>query len=176
MNRRRFLRVAGATGAACLAGCTGHAGPTVTVDSSASADDAEGDDCATTTSAGGPQSSYDALTLHRMPDYVTEYSGSVIVEYGELGTAAQRAVQRALDADGTYRQCTDGGERTDVMALFSHIERRWGQAGGESFEHTYLRYEGTYYGITLVQEGDFVRVQSIPCTAEACPATPTPPS
>lgn len=177
VNRRQFLHVAAVTGAGTFAGCVGDVDPTGSVSPSPDAGDADRDGCATDTSThDGPQSSYDSLMLYRMPEYVTEYSDSVVVEYGELGSGAKRAVEQALASDEEYRECIDGEDGTDVMALFSHIERRWEQTGRESFEHTYLLYEGNYYGITLVQEGDFIRVKSIPCTAEACPTTPTPPS
>lgn len=162
MNRRQVLHRAGAIGVVSLAGCVG------------------GDDqnpCpGISFSNDGPQKPYDSLQLHPMPEYVTEYSDSVVIQYRELGAAAQRAVQQAISSDEPYRQCTEGRDQTDVMALFSHIERRWQQADRSPHDHTYLQYEGDVFGITLVQEGDFIRVNSIPCTSEACPTTPTPPA
>lgn len=166
-----------ATGPISLAGCTGDTGPTATASPPGGGDDDDQNPCpGDTPTPDGPQKPYDSLSLHRMPGYVSAYPESVIVQYRAAGAAAQRAVQQALTSEGTYHQCTSGRDRTDVMALFSHIERRWQQAGGSSFEHTYLHYEEGYYGIVLVQEGDFVRVDSIPCTSEACPTTPTPPA
>lgn len=174
MNRRQFLTVAVSAGIFSFAGCAGDAESTVTP--SHGVGDADQDSCANSTATrAGPQLPYDSLTLHQMPEYVTEYPESVIVQYQQLESAAQRAVQRALASDGAYRECTNGREQTDVMTLFSHIERRWEETGSESFDHTYLHSEGEYYGITLVQEGDFIRVESIHCTEEACPTTPTPP-
>lgn len=127
--------------------------------------------CPRVTTHEGPQAPYDALSLYPMPAYVTEYSETVVVESQALGSAARRAVQQARASDGPYREC-GGGEQTDVMALFAHVKRRWEEAGREAFRHTYLHHEDDYYGITLVQEGDFIRVDSIPCGSEACPATP----
>lgn len=175
MNRRQVLQLAASTIAVSLAGCAGDIEPTETASSPESAGDADGETCEGDTPTGGPQSPYDTLMLYQMPEYVTRYSETVIVKYSELGAAAQRAVQQALAIDGAYRECSRGPEQTGVMALFSSIERRWEQTDGSSFRHTYLQYEDDYYGITLVQEGDFIRIQSIPCTAEACPTTPTPP-
>ena len=176
MYRRRFLQLAAPTGAALAAGCAGVGSPGRVSDFTDSSNGAKIADCnGDTPTQGGPQSPYDSLTLHQMPGYVTEYAESVIVDYQKLSPVAQHAVHQALNGDEPYRQCSVGQEQTGVMAVFSRIERRWEAAGGESYDHTYLHYEGRYYGITLVQEGDFVRVESIPCTADACPTTPTPP-
>lgn len=177
VNRRRFLQATASAGMVVCAGCAERTVPTAPVSPSRGGDETERDSCANDTpTPEGPQSPYDSLTLHGMPGYVRAYSDSVIVRYRDLGSAARNAVQQALASDGAYRQCISGDERTDVMALFSHIEDRWSRTGGESYDHTYLRYEGEYYGITLVQEGDFVRLDSIPYSTEERPATPTPPS
>jgi len=126
------------------------------------------------TTRTGPAAPYDTVTLYQVPDYVSEYADTVIVSYDELDSAPQTAVRRALTANGTYRQCTEGLAQTDVMALFSAIEERWTETGTESFDQTYLHYEGRYYAIGIIQEGDHVRVDSVPCTEHECPTTPTP--
>ena len=175
MNRRRALRRIVTAGTLGFAGCVGAADRTGTAGSSDGDDTDDGSPCQGATSDhGGPQRPYDSLLLHRVPAYVTEYADSVIVRYRELDAAARRAVGRAVGSDDPYRQCTEDRERTDVMALFAHVERRWQQTARSPHDHTYLRYEGEYHGITIVQEGDFIRVDSIPCTQEACPTTPTP--
>lgn len=171
MHRRTFLRAAAAAGASALAGCAADGGKT----STGSPSDSETPVCPHVTTHEGPHAPYDTLSLHPMPDYVTEYPKTVVVEYQSLGAAARRAVERALASDDAYRECGGDGQ-TDVMALFSHVERRWAEVGREAFRHTYLHRDGVHYGITLVQEGDFIRINSIPCTEEACPTTPTPPS
>lgn len=171
MNRRKLLRRTVALGVGITAGCLGDPLPT-----GPDGGDGQTRDGCDAETAAGPGSLYDSLQLHRFPDYVAEYSESVVVRYDALGTAASEAVQQALAADGAYEECIRGQEQTSIKALFAHIERRWEAVGREAFEHTYLRYRGDYYGITLVQEGDFVRVKSIPCTADGCPTTPTPPA
>lgn len=160
MNRRQFLRVAAPFGTVAVAGC---------------AQTADRRNCISGFSTpAGPARPYDTLELHEMPEYVTEYDRSVVVDFEDLTDAGKRAVRAPLEAEGEYRECTDD-EGTDVMALFSVIERRWEAVGRESFAHTYLHHEGTYYGIEIVHEGDVVKVWSIPCTDRECPATPTPP-
>lgn len=174
MNRRKFLGLAATASVIAVTGCAGDIGPATETGSPSDRSDTTAPSNCTDTAESGPQSPYDSLTLYQMPDYVTGYDESVILQYDSLGSAAQQAVQHALNSSGAYRECIHGRDQTDIMALFSHIDRRW-ERTGESFEHTYLNYDPEYYGITLVQEGDFIRVKSIPCTAEACPTTPTPP-
>ena len=171
MNRRQFLAVAASAAPVGVAGCAGVS------DSGSTQQDGSGGSggCAGAASTDGPQSPFDYLALHPVPAYVTEYADSVVVRFRDLDDAAKRAVRRALENDGEYRECAAGEETTDVMALFSHVERRW-ETTGESYDHTYLRHDDDYYALNIVQEGDFIRVKSIPCTDEACPGTPTPPS
>lgn len=175
MNRRVLLRVVASAGAVSLAGCTGASDPSATASPSDTTDDDTRPDCpGDTPTPEGPQGPYDSLLLYEVPGYVTEYDETVVVEYRRVGTAGRRAVDRALGTDGPYYECAGGSEPSDVMAFFAAVDARWAETG-ESHAHTYLHHDGAYYGITLVQEGDFVRVQSVPCTAEACPTTPTPP-
>lgn len=171
MKRRQFVQRTATVGLVSISGCIGDRAPGESVGDS----NGERDECENTTAAG-PGGLHDSLTLYQLPEYVEEYSGSVVVRYDDLGDASKTAVRRALSADGAYRECTRGTDRTSIKALAAHIEHRWEAVGREAFQQTYLHYQGSYYGIALVQEGDFVRVDSIPCRQEECPTTPTPPS
>lgn len=170
MNRRRLLQRAATIGLVATAGCVSDdtAGKTTPTDPP------DQDGCAAETAAG-PGSVYDSLTLHELPAYVTEYEATVLIQYDSLDAAATDAVRQALATDGAYKECSRGQTPTTIRALFAHIDRRWEDVGREAIRNTYLIHQGRYYGISLVQEGDFIRVDSIPCTAAACPTTPTPP-
>lgn len=170
MKRRQFVGRAATIGVVSISGCIGNSAPR----GSEGASKQEGDECESATAAG-PGSLYDSVTLHRVPEYVEEYSESVIVQYDELDEPSENAVQRALSADDSYEECTRGKDQTNVESFAAHIEGRWEAVGREAFQHTYLHYRGTYYAIRLVQEGDFIRVDSVPCTGEECPTTPIPP-
>lgn len=171
MNRRRILQRAAAIGLVSTAGCIGDGISRGATETGTPDQDSCEDETAT-----GPGSVYDSLNLYELPDYVTGYEESVLIRYDNLSSAAQDAVQGALATDGTYEACSRGQEQTTIRALFARIERRWEDVGRDAIRHTYLVYQGKYYGITLVQEGDFIRVDSIPCTSDECPTTPTPPS
>ncbi|MEA5387860.1 hypothetical protein VB779_13070 [Haloarculaceae archaeon H-GB11] len=105
MHRRQYLSTTAAVASLSLAGCSNAALRNGTTDHSTDGD-AETDACAATTETGGPQSAVDALTLFEVPSYVTEYADTVVVAYDTLDAAARSAVERALAADGTYRECS----------------------------------------------------------------------
>jgi hypothetical protein len=176
MKRRQLVRRAATIGAGSVSGCIGNSAPRGSEGASEQEEkqEQEPDECESATAAG-PGSLYDSVTLYRVPEYVEEYSESVVVGYDELDEPSRNAVERALSADDTYKECTLGTDQTNVKSFAAHIEGRREAVGREAFQHTYLHYRGTYYAIRLVQEGDFIRVDSVPCTGEECPTTPTPP-
>jgi hypothetical protein len=104
---------------------------------------------------------YDILELDPVSEEVATSPDSIVVQYENLGPAAQSAVEKAVTSDDEYRECHrfDDGQ-TGIEKLFGAIEAKWSEAGvQDAGERTYLHYDGTYYGIVLATL-DMVQVSS----------------
>jgi len=132
------------------------------------------DYCAGIYTKDDPHDPHDELTIFQFPEYVNMYDEVLIIEYSELDPESQQAIDAASSSNGTFIECINSGSK--IKSLFSEIEEKWEASNDDFNDNTYLFYENAYYGLTIIEEGDTILIDSIPCTDESCPATPTPPS
>ncbi|WP_436927065.1 hypothetical protein [Halosimplex amylolyticum] len=173
MKRRNFLHLGCIVALPFLSGCN-NTSETPADDSGTSPTVSEKEKCSKTSTKEDPREPYDELSIFQVPNYVSEYETVAIIGYNELDSGAQRAIDQALSTNKTYVDCINDG--TEVKKLFNNIEQVWGPSADDLYDSTYISYDDNHYAIRIVQEGDNVKVDSIPCTEESCPATPTPPS
>jgi hypothetical protein len=106
----------------------------------------------------------DRLKLDEVAAVTAEADEAVVVEFGNLAEKAKEAVEQALENGGTLT-CSTGqySDTTGVDVLAEHIMRHREETGErDAIERTYLSYDGTYYGMMLVQDGDMMVVDSLP--------------
>ena len=170
MDRRSFLCLFVSLIVTPFSGCRENVNRNSEVTSTISKEE----ECLNTYTKDEPREPYNKLSLFRVPKYVNEYDNSAVIKYQDLDPAAQRAVDQALNLEDSYIECISDG--SSIIKLYKQIEAKWGQSNEAARDHTYIFHDDQYYAIHLVKEGDNVLIDSIRCTEDSCPKTPTDPS